>query len=393
MFDLIATAAAGTLVIVGGALDPGNSAVFAAFIGALPKDAQIAVIPAASGTPTTSANAFAKDLARHGIARDRVVTVHLATEDDSTTPDNEAKWRTNATDATEIAKIAGAGGIWFTGGDQSRITATLLARGGTDTPMLRAIRARLAAGAVVGGSSAGAAIMSAQMISQGDSLAALLPAPAGEPMKLGRGLGFLPVGIVDQHFDARARLGRLTVALATLPASQRLGWGIDEDSALVVDLAANTARAVGSGTVTLIDARRATYRAGKRFSVEQVGLGIASGGDRVALADQSVTPASYKKPTIGREYHNRAALDGGGMAVPGATTAAVIGEDLLDNRATMRIDRLSFSGKRGVVFRFAETPASRGWWGRDSDGRARYAVEGVSFSILPVDVAVTEAAR
>ncbi len=394
MLTTLMAAAAGTLVIVGGALDPGNAAVFGAFAEAAGKDSAIAVIPAASGTPTTSARNFAEDIARHGVVASRVVTVRVAAEDDPATPDiDERRWASNASDPAEIAKIERAGGIWFTGGDQSRIVATLVAGDGSDTPLLAAIRKRLAAGAVVGGTSAGAAIMSGSMILQGDSLAALLPAPAGEPLKVGRGLGFFPRGIVDQHFDARARLGRLSVALATLPVAERMGYGIDENTALIVDLARGTAKAVGAGYVTLIDARTATYIGGKRLSAEGLSLGVASGGDVIDLADQTVTPAAYKKPTIGREYNNTSTLDGGGMAVPGGGTAATIGGDLIDNRAATRIDRLSFSGGRGVVYRFAKRSSSRGWWGRDADGIARYAVEGIVFAILPIDITVKGALR
>jgi cyanophycinase len=395
MFASLVAAAAGTLVIVGGALDPGNDPIFAAFIAAIPgKDATIAVIPAASATPATSAQFFADDLIRHKIAANRIVTVRIATQDDPATPGvDEAQWRGNASDPAEIAKIEQAGAIWFSGGDQARIVATLVARDGSDTPMLSVIRKRLAAGAVVGGSSAGAAIMSAPMILQGDSLGALLPAPSGEQLKVGSGLGFFAAGLVDQHFNTRARLGRLSVALSMLPPAGRLGYGIDEDTALVVDLAHGTARAIGTGYVTLLDARNATYRGSKRMAAEGLVLGLASGGDTIDLRDQSITPATYKNFTVGHESVDRAALDEGGMALPGETTAAVIGEGLIDNRGANRIDRLSFSGNRGIVYRFAKLASSRGWWGRDGVGTARYAIEGICFSILPVDLIIKDEAR
>ena len=390
MFASLVAAAAGTLVIVGGALDAGNDAIFDALIGAIPgADATIAVIPAASAAPATSAQRFAADLMRHGIAANRIVTVRIATQDDPATPDvDEAQWRGNAGDPGEIARIEHAGAIWFMGGDQARIVATLVAKDGSDSPMLAAIRKRLGAGAVVGGSSAGAAIMSVPMMLQGDSLGALLPAPSGERLQMGAGLGFFAAGLVDQHFNTRARLGRLSVALSMLMTDRRLGYGIDEDTALVVDLTHGTARAIGTGYVTLLDGRGATFNGGKRLSMDGLVIGVASGGDTIDLRDQSIIPAPYKNPTVGHEQVDRPQPDDGGLAVAWDAAPAVIGESLIDNRGATRIDRLSFSGSKGVVYRFAKLASSRGWRGRDRQGTIRYTVQGIRLSILPVDLVV-----
>ena len=207
-----ARAEEGTLVIVGGGLEPGNAAVHKAFLNARPADAPaIVIIPAASGEPQTSADSFAEALVSHGAKANDIAAIRLAMIDDPATEDvDESRWAANAASAEEIvrrlflicekeiAKISKAGAIWFTGGDQSRITALLIGADGRETPMLAAIRQRLREGAVVGGSSAGAAIMSDPMITQGDTLAALLPGSPGEPMALGRGLGFVTGALVDQ---------------------------------------------------------------------------------------------------------------------------------------------------------------------------------------------------
>jgi len=243
--------------------------------------------------------------------------------------------------------------------------------------------------------------MSPVMITRGDSLIALL-APVlsdavgtsgrdGGQMALAPGLGFFPHGLVDQHFDRRARLGRLARALLAPSVRERIafGFGIDEDSALLVDLKSATARAVGAGSVTLVDARRASARDLRgRLVAEGIALGLANSGDRVSLASLEIAPAAFKRPLDGREYWNHQVSDGGGMALAGQTVEDVLGNDLLDNRGTRRLERLTLSGSEGVLFRFTKTAESRGWLGQDPDGRRRYTVSGVDFAVRPVRVRV-----
>ena len=384
----------GTLVIVGGALEVHNDAVFDALIAAMPKDApDIVIVPAASGNPTGSAQSFTRDLVSHGIAAERIAVAKVALLDDPDTRDvDESTWQGGGSDPREVSRIAHAGAIWFVGGDQARIVATLTRRDGSDTPLLAAIRVRLAAGAVVGGSSAGAAIMSRPMIVQGDSVGALWPksAQVGEPLAIATGLGFLPGGLVDQHFDTRARLGRLTVALASLPAADRIGFGIDENTALVVDLGTHRARAIGVGSVTILDARTARFTGGKRFAASGVQLGLASGGDTINLTNGDVTPAPYKRATTGHEYGAATRIAGGGMVISAGSTAAVVGGDLIDNRRGDAVDRISVSGRYGVRYRFTKSGATRGWWGRDPAGVARYAASKVGFAIEPLAISVKQ---
>lgn len=266
-----AVAAPGSLVIAGGGLKADNADVWRAFIDRVPSDrATIAIIPAASGEPAGSAAAARAALIGQGVAADRIEIVRLAMVDDPDTVNiDEAAWRDNANDINEINKIKRSGGIWFTGGDQARVIVLFGVTSGREAPMLTALRDRLAVGAVIGGTSAGAAIMSRPMIACGDPADAVL-APVSrdsadcaaeegdrEPLVLATGLGFLPLGLVDQHFSQRARHGRLLRAVACDPAAGGIGYGIDEDSALVVDLAHRQATVAGRGGVTVIDARHA----------------------------------------------------------------------------------------------------------------------------------------
>ncbi len=280
-----AVQAEGALVIVGGGLADDNDDVFAAFLGALPApDAPIAIIPAASGVPAQSAAAFAANLERRGVAPERIRIIRLAVEDDPDTPDDESLWLANGEDDGEVSRLANIGGIWFTGGDQARIIQALVREDGYDTPMLGIIRARFAAGAVIGGSSAGAAIMSRVMIRQGDPLS-LVPGigDGAEPIRTGPGLGFLRRHLVDQHFGERARLPRLLAALRALDADERAGFGIDEDTALVIAPGQTGAQVVGRGHVTLADARGAVYAAGAGFAVRGAAVALFGDGDQIDL--------------------------------------------------------------------------------------------------------------
>jgi len=129
-----------------------------------------------------------------------------------------------------------ATGFWFAGGDQNRIMAAL---GGT--PVAVAIRARHVAGAVVGGTSAGAAVMTTPMITgnerrpggdRPDTTQNWITI-AADNVITADGLGLLEGAIVDQHFLRRRRHNRLMSLVLEQPA--RIGVGIDESTALIVE--------------------------------------------------------------------------------------------------------------------------------------------------------------
>ncbi|MGB6229183.1 MAG: cyanophycinase, partial [Litorimonas sp.] len=203
----LATSAQAQLVIAGGGLEADTQDVWQAFIDQAKTDGAFVIVPSASGSPAQSAASVRKTLIRHGVDDARITVAPLAVRDDDTTPGvNEKKWKRNADDPDVASQLRGAAAIWFTGGDQSRTTG-LLNPDGHATPVLSALRTAHASGTPIGGTSAGAAIMSRTMIRQGDSLTALTGSGEGEVLELGDGLGFLPHGLVDQHFGERARLG------------------------------------------------------------------------------------------------------------------------------------------------------------------------------------------
>ncbi len=389
---------AGVLVIVGGGLEPDNGDVYRAFINAMPDPAndRVAVLPTASGEPASAAESFIRALGRYGVASDRIDIVKLAVKDDPATRDvDESAWSGNARSATEVSKIDRAGGIWMTGGDQRRLTQTLRGKE-RDSAMLETLRRRLAEGAVIGGTSAGAAVMSDPMITGGNPLLSLTRRAGEESkdtLKLGSGLGFLPGAIVDQHFGERARIGRLSMAVASRTPVERLGFGVDENTAMVASLAEASFEVVGTGHVTIVDGRDASFAAPDgRFAGLGLRVSVLTAGDRYQWDHDSVTVDATRQATVGREYFDVASPGGGGMAVPQPPLVRLLATELLDNSASATLTRVSFRDDgRGVIYRFTQDAESAGFWGRDNNDRSRYSVTGVLFDIVPATVQIQPA--
>jgi cyanophycinase len=140
-----------------------------------------------------------------------------------------------------LRRIEAASGIFFTGGNQLRLTTLL---GGT--PVAKLIRQRNAHGVAVGGTSAGASILCEHMIAAGDEGSAMI---AGS-VRLAPGLGLTNRFIIDQHFRQRDRLGRLLTAIAYNPFA--LGLGLDEDTAAFIS-PDELIEVEGTGGVTIVD--------------------------------------------------------------------------------------------------------------------------------------------
>jgi cyanophycinase len=143
-----------------------------------------------------------------------------------------------------VAALERATGVFFTGGDQLRITTVL---GGSRADLT--LHARLAEGLVLAGTSAGAAMMSSTMILGGKDAAV-----STASVRTGPGMEFLPGVLIDMHFAERGRLNRLLSAIAMFP--HELGLGIDENTAILVD--GDEFEVIGAGSVTVIDAGPAT---------------------------------------------------------------------------------------------------------------------------------------
>lgn len=227
------TSEPGQLVIIGGAEDrEGECKILREFVRrAGGVKARIVVMTAATELPREVGDDYIRVFERLGAEDIRIV--------DTVT-------REDTTSSSALEAIEKASGIFFTGGDQARITDIL-----KDSEIDAAIHKRYAEGAVIGGTSAGAAVMPDVMIVEGDSETN----PRVEIVEMAPGMAFLPGVVIDQHFSQRGRLGRLLSALAQQPAV--LGFGIDENTAVVVN--GKEFEVVGEGAVTVVDVSEITH--------------------------------------------------------------------------------------------------------------------------------------
>ena len=144
--------------------------------------------------------------------------------------------------------LEGATGVFFTGGDQLKITSQI-----GDTPLYSRVQEIFENGGVIAGSSAGASAMSETMMVSGSGdgsyriKSALLMAP---------GLGFARDLLIDQHFSERGRMARLIGAVSQNP--RVLGVGIDENTAIIVEQQRRFT-VLGEGAAYVVDASQMTY--------------------------------------------------------------------------------------------------------------------------------------
>ncbi|HMO58302.1 MAG TPA: cyanophycinase [Roseiflexaceae bacterium] len=224
----------GALLLIGGAEDKAGSRIilrrFVELAGG--SAARIAVIATASAFQELVGRRYLSLFAALGVA-----AVELIRIDE----------RADAQQAAPQAQLADATGIFLTGGDQLKLTAIL---GGTRVGEVLGRRHR--EGCVIGGTSAGASAVAEHMLAYG---APGMP-PRKAMMQFAPGLGLIGGVVVDQHFGARIRAGRLITAIAHNPAL--LGIGLDENTAAEIN-AAGQLTVYGSGAVTIIDGAELSY--------------------------------------------------------------------------------------------------------------------------------------
>jgi cyanophycinase len=224
----------GTLLIIGGAEDKkGECTILKEFVKlAEARGGGIVIMTAAAQYPQKVSDEYIKIFRRLGA--EKVVSLDIP-----------SRQQAQLAEASEM--IMSAGGIFFTGGDQLRITSLL---GGTEVDY--ALNEAFRNGTVIAGTSAGASVMSATMIIGGDGDST----PQQGSISMGPGMGLVREVVIDQHFAQRGRLGRLVAAVAQQPAI--LGIGIDEDTAVIINRRGKM-RVVGSQTVTIVDANKCEH--------------------------------------------------------------------------------------------------------------------------------------
>ncbi|MDR2751317.1 MAG: cyanophycinase [Clostridiales bacterium] len=279
----------GTLVIAGGALGEQTERIHRRFLDEAGPGAKLAIIPSAGGEGAEENSAFTVKLWESlGVSPGNIVCLPVpgrpGDRDDSEL----------VCDSPEFAALLdGASGAWFTGGDQFYIWKEFVKPNCHDTLALRRLREILNKGGVMGGVSAGAAIMSSIMIGDGTSATALhYPAIFGYDgywdkrhdsfprLRITQGLGFFPLGVIDQHFDARPRLFRLVESVFLSGDRRGWGFGVAEETALIYSFPNKTISVIGAGGVYAVDARKAfRMDIGKQICHDDLVLHLLNEGD------------------------------------------------------------------------------------------------------------------
>jgi cyanophycinase len=223
----------GTLIIIGGAeRKDENHTVLKAVADRLQDDRSILIITAASYEPEGTAEDYTRIFKELGVAKIEVADIR--TREDAQQPEL-------------VARCERADAIFFTGGDQLRITSQM-----GDSRMFQCMKERHEQGATIIGTSAGAAAMPYTMIvggasDEGNKISTLSMAP---------GLGLIDNVVTDSHFGQRGRMGRLIGAVMQNP--RNLGLGIDEATAIIVERG-EYFDVIGPGAVYVVDGADISY--------------------------------------------------------------------------------------------------------------------------------------
>jgi cyanophycinase len=297
----------GTLIIVGGGLKDSNAEIYNEIINKAggTGHARIGVLTAASVTPENDPDANDPNTCSNSVCNGAYYA-NLFKSYGAV----DAQWIpidldhiTNADSDAVVAQVNSMTGFFFGGGDQYRYVTTLLhGDAHTDSKVLAAIRAKLADGAVVAGSSAGAEIASGpDMVTGGDSYPALrdgsAPGYFEDPTRLGYlpagGFDFFDAGLIDTHTGTYGREGR-AVRLAADTGHTRV-FALDENTAVEVDddqTPEETLHVLGTHGVSVFDLRRAHVDAGPAgWSISGVDYSYLTDGDSYKPRSWQAVPA------------------------------------------------------------------------------------------------------
>ena len=258
----------GTLVLIGGACEAEGEALGAFLRECNALDGgKIVGITTASQDPANSAREWMKTFDQAGATHVEIPIIDR---------------RDRAQDRRIARMIDDADGIFFGGGDQVHLVATI---GGSRVD--RAVREAYANGATICGTSAGAAALTETILAGGE------PDEYGQMQDLHLGPGFGLLGfraMIDTHFTQRRRLQRLFMVIAQNP--ELLGLGIDEDTALVVQ--DHLGQVVGRGSVTFVDGRGVRFdnadecMGGTPLTLSYLRVGIVGAGYTLNLREREL---------------------------------------------------------------------------------------------------------
>ena len=376
-------APAGKLMIIGGALRYDNLQIWQPLIAAAGgSQARVAIIAVASAQPQQAGQQVQQVLSAYGVSAGLLDLPRDAASD------TEADAKDQAAQQSAVNRIDQATAVYFTGGDQRRITRALRYASGKPTPVLEAIIRLYQRGGLIAGTSAGAAMMSERMFANPGTVLSVMQQGATASQALTSGLGFAGPGIlIDQHFLIRGRLGRL---LAGMQASATaLGIGVDENTALYVE-GQRYAQVYGYKGVMFasLQVRSADAVSGV-LRIPNAQLHYLSHGDRIDLQTLAITPAADKQ-AIPQETHPEAAqLRTRYGDVLANTVIPEMMFQLMESQAS-QISGLAFDAaakeqSTGFELVLRKKPQSRAWHGVSS-GMTQYTVTGLQLELLPVTV-------
>jgi cyanophycinase len=364
-----AEAPKGSLVIIGGGLRAENAAVWEKIVAlAGGKGARIAVFPTAAQNPGFEGGKAAANLNRHG-AQAFVLPLapRLAGSD----------VRQAADDPALAEAVRTAGGVFFTGGDQARITGSLRRLDGSNSAVLDAIWSMYRRGGVIAGTSAGAAIMSSTMFYDPPlDVIPVLKHGVVEGKDIAPGLGFIGDDVfIDQHLLVRGRFARMLPVM--LAKGYKLGLGIDENTAAVVgpDREVSVVGYTGALLLDLTDA--SSDKARPLFNLSNARVSYLDNGDRFNLASRSFVPGPGKEAVDKSLREHRDALFY--TDILGNTSIVNLLEKLVDSKLE-RATGLAFEGpasrapERGFEFTFTRVPDSREYVTNKEDAWSIYRI-------------------
>jgi cyanophycinase len=344
----------GSLVIIGGGLRANNAEVWQKIVElAGGKGARIAVFPTAAGTPEREGQLTAGYLNRYGA---QAFVVPLAPRLAGTDA------RKAADDPALANKVREAGGAFFTGGDQARITSSLRHADGSNTAVLDALWGMYRRGGVIAGTSAGAAIMSSTMFYDPPlEVLPMLKNGVVDGKDVAPGLGFVGDGVfVDQHLLVRGRFARMLPAM--LAKGYTLGLGIDENTAVVVGPSRDATVIGYRGALVLDLAGAVADKAQPNFNLSNARISYLDSGDRFNLVNRAYSPGPDKEPlnTADREHREPIFT----TDILGNTSVVNLLEKLVDSDQQRAVG-IAFEGpasatpERGFEFTFTRMPDTR----------------------------------
>lgn len=289
------------LVLAGGGLDSNDGQIYQTIVRLAggPDVARIGVITAAGGGEERGALYSRLFTQTYGAAHAEWIPIDLDRIENNSSPD-------------VIRQINSMTGFFFGGGQQTRLIESFYLSDRSESPALTAIRQKYEQGAVISGSSAGAAIQTnvALFTPGGESYESFRYGPFTKPVNkndymyydpLG-GFKFFSYGLIDTHFSERGRQGRLISV--GLDAQQVRGFGIDEDTALVVtdaDTPDARMQVIGEGGVTIVDLSQVHIEKDKYTSAYGARMTYLTQDDIYAPATGTITFAPWKSVLIGEQ--------------------------------------------------------------------------------------------